>query len=389
MPSRRKRPSEPPVAALGRPPRPNAGESGAHGALCGRQQGSHTDVPGAGCATGDPSVKRDRAILVIGPSWVGDLVMAQTLLSALRQTHPGVAIDMTGPRALQPLAARMPDLRRWVEASFPRGHLGLGARWRLAAALRDGYEAAYVLPGSWKSALVPFFARIPRRVGYRGEWRYGLLNDCRRLPREERRRTARAFFALADGGAFTPPHLHVDEANRDALLGAHGLSGAAPFVAMMPGAEFGPAKRWPSAHYATLALRLMERGNAVALLGSAGDAAAGAAIAALAPGVVDLCGRTTLADAVDLLSAARLAVSNDSGLLHVAAAVGTPIVGLYGSTSPDDTPPLTTHRVLLTRRLSCSPCHARACPLGHHACLEGLPATDVLAALDGLEAAPA
>lgn len=334
-------------------------------------------------------MSRDRAILVVGPSWVGDLVMAQTLLHALRQTHPGVPIDMTGPGALEPLGARMPELRRWIEAPFPRGSLALGARWRLAATLRDAYQAAYVLPGSWKSALVPFFARVPRRVGYRGEWRYGLLTDCRRLPRDQRRRTAQAFFALADGGAFTPPRLRVDAANREALLARHGLSGTAPFVALMPGAEFGPAKRWPPAHYAALAATLMQRGSAVALLGSAGDAPAGVAIAGLAPGVIDLCGRTALADAVDLLSAARLAVSNDSGLMHIAAAVGTPVVGLYGSTSPDDTPPLTTRRALLTRRLPCSPCHARACPLGHHACLDGLPAPTVLAALDGLEAAPA
>lgn len=329
------------------------------------------------------------AILVVGPSWVGDLVMAQTLLSALRQTRPGVPIDMTGPRALASLGARMPELRRWIEAPFPRGSLALGARWRLAATLRGGYEVAYVLPGSWKSALVPFLAGIPRRIGYRGEWRHGLLNDCRRLPREDRRRTAQAFFALADAGALTPPRLRVDEAHRAALLARHGLSGTAPFVAMMPGAEFGPAKRWPPPRYASLASRLMKRGTAVVLLGSAGDAPTGAAIAALAPGAIDLCGRTTIAEAVDLLSAARLAVSNDSGLMHIAAAVGTPVIGLYGSTSPDDTPPLTRRRALVTRRLSCSPCHARACPLGHHACLEGLTATEVLAALDRLDAAPA
>lgn len=331
-------------------------------------------------------MSQDRAILVIGPRWVGDLVMAQTLLVALRQTQPGVPIDMAGPRALEALGARMPELRRWIEAPFAPGGLALAGRWRLAAGLRGGYQAAYVLPGSWKSALVPFLARVPRRVGYRGEWRYGLLTDCRRLPREARRKTAQAFFALADGGRFTPPSLRVDAANRDALLARHGLHGAAPFVAMMPGAEFGPAKRWPATHYAALARMLMARGARVALLGSAGDAPTGAAIATLAPGVVDLCGRTAIADAVDLLAAARLAVSNDSGLMHIAAAVGTPVIGLYGSTSPDDTPPLTSRSALLSRRLACSPCHARICPLGHQDCLEGLPASDVLAAVERLEA---
>lgn len=332
---------------------------------------------------------QDRAILVIGPRWVGDLVMAQTLLAALRQTRPGVPIDMAGPRALEALGARMPELRRWIEAPFAPGGLALAGRWRLAAGLQGDYETAYVLPGSWKSALVPFLARVPRRVGYRGEWRHGLLTDCRRLPSEARRKTARAFFALADGGRFTPPRLRVDAANRDALLARHGLPGTAPFVAMMPGAEFGPAKRWPAAHYAALARMLMARELKVVLLGSAGDGPTGVAIAALAPGVVDLCGRTALTDAVDLLAAARLAVSNDSGLMHVAAAVGTPLVGLYGSTSPDDTPPLTTRSALMSRRLACSPCHARRCPLGHHACLEGLPAGEVLAAIDRLDARPA
>lgn len=312
-----------------------------------------------------------QSILVIGPRWVGDMVMAQCLLAALKQTRPHAAIDVLAPAWASPLVERMPEVRARIDAPFSRRKLEIGARYRLGRSLRGRYSEAYVMQGSWKSALVPFFAGIPRRVGHLREMRYGLINDIVPLPDSLKRRTAEAFFSLAGGGTFQPPRLTVDAANQQTLLDRFGLAGKA-FVAMMPGAEFGPAKRWPSARYATLAGGLMARGMAVALLGSANDRAVAAEIAALAPGIVDTTGQTGLADAIDLIAAARLAVSNDSGLMHVAAAVATPVVAIYGSTSPRNTPPLTDRRELVWLGLECSPCHQKVCPLGHMNCLNTL-----------------
>lgn len=323
------------------------------------------------------------AIVVIGPRWVGDMVMAQCLFSALKQIRPQAAIDVIAPAWAAPLLARMPEVRRRIEVATKPGRLGLVERWRFGRAIRGRYDTAYVLPGSWKSALIPFLAGIRTRIGHRREMRYGLLTDIVPLPQELKRRTAEAYFSLARGGAFRFPRLSVDTENQAALLQRHGLV-QKKFVALMPGAEFGPAKRWPGRHYAGFARAMMEKGFSVALLGSKSDAPVTAEIAALAPGSIDLAGHTRLEDAIDLIAAARLAVSNDSGLMHVAAAVRTPIVAVYGSTSPRNTPPLSNDRELVWLGLACSPCHSKICPLGHLNCLNTLDVPLVTAAADRL-----
>ncbi|MGB3644009.1 MAG: lipopolysaccharide heptosyltransferase II [Mesorhizobium sp.] len=323
------------------------------------------------------------AILVIGPRWVGDMVMAQCLLAALKELHPQAAIDVVAPAWAAPLLARMPQVRQRIEATTKPGSFGLAERLRFGRSIRGRYDAAYVLPGSWKSALIPFFAGIKKRVGHRREMRYGLLTDIVPLPEDLKRRTAQAYFSLARGGTFRFPKLTVDEANQAALLRRSGLA-PKKFVALMPGAEFGPAKRWPSEKYAGFARAIMEKGLAIALMGSKNDAPVTAEIAALAPGCIDLAGQTRLEDAIDLIAAARLAASNDSGLMHVAAAVGTPIVAVYGSTSPKNTPPLTDDRELVWLGLDCSPCHQKTCPLGHLNCLNTLDVALVTAAADRL-----
>lgn len=323
------------------------------------------------------------SILVIGPRWVGDMVMAQCLFSALRELHPDAAIDVIAPAWAAPLVERMPEIRSRIDAPFSRKKLELGARFRLGRALKGRYGEAYVMQGSWKSALVPFFAGIPKRVGHRREMRYGLINRIIPLPAELKRKTARAFHTLAGGGSFRAPKLTVDTESQRTLLERHGLAKGG-FVALMPGAEFGPAKRWPSAAYAGLARALMQRGLKVVLFGSKNDQAVTSEIAGLAPGAIDLAGQTTLTDVIDLIAAAKVSVSNDSGLMHVAAAVGTPIVGVYGSTSPENTPPLSENRELVWLGLDCSPCHQKECPLGHLNCLNTLDVGRVLASVERL-----
>ncbi|TGQ36417.1 lipopolysaccharide heptosyltransferase II [Mesorhizobium sp. M00.F.Ca.ET.216.01.1.1] len=327
-------------------------------------------------------------ILVIGPRWVGDMVMAQCLFSALRELHPNAAIDVLAPAWAAPLVKRMPEIRQQIDLPLKPGALEFRIRRRFGRLLRGRYDMAYVMPGSWKSALIPFFAGIPRRVGNLREMRYGLLTDIVPLPEAVKRRTAQAYFGLANGGTFRAPKLVVDTRNQAALLDRFGLK-AGKFVALMPGAEFGLAKRWPSEGYAGLAREMMAKGLKIALFGSKNDAEVTAEIATLAPGVVDLAGQTRLEDAIDLIAAARLAVSNDSGLMHVAAAVDTPIVAVYGSTSPENTPPLAEHRELVWLGLSCSPCHKKICPLGHLNCLKTLDVAQVAAAADRLLEIPA
>jgi heptosyltransferase-2 len=331
-------------------------------------------------------------VLVVGPAWVGDMVMAQSLFMTLKAQRPDRAIDILAPGWSLPLIARMGEVRAGIEMPLGHGEFDLKLRRRLGHALRDaGYGQAIVLPRSFKSALAPFFARIPRRTGYRGELRYGLLNDIRPLDEGLLPRTVDRFVALGgEPGAPLPPpiplpRLRVDPARQQALIETLGLTEdrAHPCIALMPGAEYGPAKQWPG--FGALAAQLVAAGRRVWIFGSPKEEALGAAIAAQAgAGARNLCGRTALADAVDLIGLCRAAVSNDSGLMHIAAATGVPLVAIYGSSTPEYTPPLTQTAAILWRRLPCSPCFARNCPLGHTDCLHGIPPAEILAALDGL-----
>ena len=317
------------------------------------------------------------ATLIVGPSWVGDMVMAQALFILLKARQPSIVIDVLAPAWSLPLVARMPEVRRGIAAETGHGELGLGKRRRIGYALRDaGYEHAIVLPRSLKSALIPWFARIPRRTGFRGESRYGLVNDIRPFDRSVLDQTVKRFVALGlDPGEALPaapdPALTVDREKQGAVMKKLGVVTARPVIAMMPGAEYGPAKCWPVEYFAELSASLGNAGFDVWVLGSDKDAAAGEQIAAA--GVANnLCGRTSLEDVIDLLGYARQAVSNDSGLMHIAAAVGTYVHGIYGSSSPAFTPPLTAKRDVHWLELDCSPCFERTCPLGHLRCLKDI-----------------
>jgi len=319
------------------------------------------------------------ATLIVGPAWVGDMVMAQSLFMRLREQAPDRMIDVVAPGWSLPILARMPEVRRGIELPLGHGTFGFGVRRALGRSLRSQrYDRAIVLPNSWKSALVPFFAGIPRRTGYAREMRYGLLNDLRRLDTVRLPTTVARFVALAEardigGVPVTPqPRLRADIANAAALIAALDLPDA-PAVALMPGAEYGPAKQWPAAAYAALARQLGGDGVRCWVFGSAKEAALGEYIARESDGAaLSLCGRTGLGDVVDLLSRCRAAVTNDSGLMHIAAATQLPVVAIYGSSTPDHTPPLTDRCRLHYLRLSCSPCFERVCPLGHTRCLHDI-----------------
>nr|WP_288500777.1 lipopolysaccharide heptosyltransferase II [uncultured Pseudomonas sp.] len=338
-------------------------------------------------------------ILIIGPSWVGDMVMAQTLFQCLRQRHPDCAIDVLAPDWSRPILERMPEVRQAL--SFPLGHgvLELATRRRIGKSLAGRYDQAILLPNSMKSALVPFFAGIPLRTGWKGEMRYGLLNDVRKLDKERYPLMIERFMALAyPAGAELPqpyprPSLQIDPATRDAALAHFGLSLDRPVLALCPGAEFGEAKRWPSEHYAKVAEAKIREGWQVWLFGSKKDHPVGEDIRSrLIPGLreeaVNLSGETSLAQAIDLLSCAASVVSNDSGLMHVAAALNRPLVAVYGSTSPQFTPPLAEQVEIIRLGIECSPCFERTCRFGHYNCLVQLEPRVAIDALQRLAVEP-
>jgi heptosyltransferase-2 len=309
------------------------------------------------------------------------------MLVRVKERDPAGRIDVIAPPWVVPVYRRMPQVAEVIEQPFGHGELKLAERRRFARGLR-GYDRAIVLPNSWKSALIPWHAGIKRRTGYIGELRYGLLNDVRALDTQALPLIVERYAALAQPRheplqrPLAPPRLAVDEAARRATLQAFGLTLDRPVAAFAPGAEFGPAKRWPARHFASLARILATRGYQVWLFGSKKDAAITAEIREAAGGTcVDLAGRTSLDQAIDLLSLASRVVTNDSGLMHIAAALDRPMAALFGSSSPAFTPPLSPRAVVISLRLSCSPCFKRECPLGHTNCLVTMQPETVLAAL--------
>lgn len=324
------------------------------------------------------------ATLVVGPSWVGDMVMAQSVFSVLKDRHPDRALDVLAPQWSLPIVARMPEVRSGIASTTGHGELGFGKRCHIAKTLRDKhYEQAIVLPRSFKSALIPWFAGIPCRTGFRGEMRFGLINDIRLFDSSVLNQTVKRFVALGvDADEALPeipnPVLTISPDNQRRVIDALSLDVDKPVVVMMPGAEYGPAKCWPLPSFAELALLLGNAGFAVWVLGSEKDAAAGEQICATTA-AINYCGKTSLEDVIDMLGLAQHAVSNDSGLMHIAAAVGVHVHAIYGSSSPLFTPPLTQQRTIHSLNLACSPCFERECPLGHLRCLKDIAARAVFA----------
>lgn len=326
--------------------------------------------------------------LVIAPNWLGDCLMAQPLLTRLKARQPAQAIDVVAVPAVAPVWRRMPEVDQVIEADFRHGRLDLGARWRLGRSLAGRYAQAFVLPNSWKSALVPFFADIPLRAGYVGESRYGLVNLRHANPDAAAGRPPMARFYAQLGeppgralsGELPDPLLAVDPLAVIAAKVALGLKPAERLVALCPGAEYGPAKRWPAEHFAEVAARLKARGMTPVVLGTQKDAPTGLAIEQLSHGAaLNLAGRTSLDQAIHLIAGSAIVITNDSGLMHVAAALDRPQIALFGSSSPAHTPPLSAAARVLYLGLECSPCYARECPLGHLRCLRGIEPAEVLA----------
>ena len=320
------------------------------------------------------------------------MVMAQSLFLTLKQTHPSCRIDVLAPDWSFSLLARMPEVSNKITMPVKHGEFGLLARWRLGRLLRaQRYDQAIILPNSWKSALAPFFAGIKIRTGYIGESRWGLLNDARKLDKTLLSMTVQRFVALGlpqtspNPPAYPIPALLVGTPQQHAVSQKFDVDRTTKILALCPGAEFGTAKRWPIDHYADIALQKLTQGWQVWLFGSEKDQAIAAQInLACNNRCTDFSGRTNLAEAVDLMSLAHTVISNDSGLMHVAAALDKNLIALFGSSDPNFTPPLNSKAKILHLNLTCSPCFQRECPLyppaheAHAICLAGIKPEEVI-----------
>lgn len=326
--------------------------------------------------------------LLVAPAWVGDAVMCEPLLRQIAHAD-ACPVDVLAPPWVAPVFERMPNVGSVIAAPFAHGKLDLTTRWHVGQMLRaPGYRNAYVLPNSFKSALPVAFAGIPNRIGFTGECRIGLLNKRHTLDKQALPRMVDRFLALAPNTDRPTAHETAMPALRVATTAFNDtckrfeLARGNRLAVLCPGAEYGPAKRWPVAHFATLARELRGSGWTVWTLGSSKDLDIGTSITQLSNGAaINLCGQTQLADAIDLLSGADVVITNDSGLMHVAAALARPLVALYGSSSPVFTPPLADRVAILQHPVPCSPCFARTCRYGHLDCLTQLSPLQVLKAI--------
>lgn len=339
-------------------------------------------------------------ILIIAPNWIGDAVMTQPLLASIKSQYPESKIDVLASTWVAPIYRACSEVHDVIEAKFEHKHLQWGLRKELASKLAlKNYQACFVLPNSFKSALIPWLANIPFRIGYRGELRFGLINVALDNPSKVNRPPmVEHYLALSQlvndeqtspaNGNLTPKlnvsavaadtvqvklkNIHIDQAN---------------IYVMCPGAEYGPTKRWPTSHFAELAQSIVTNNpnNQIILLGSKGDHALAQEIEAKAKRddhIHNWCGDTSLDEAIALIGMSKAVISNDSGLMHIAAALKTPQVAIFGSSDPAHTPPLSDKAKVIWLNLPCSPCHKRECHLGHLKCLNDILPAQVLATLN-------
>ncbi|WP_128112716.1 lipopolysaccharide heptosyltransferase II [Polynucleobacter necessarius] len=343
-----------------------------------------------------------RSILIIAPNWIGDAVMTQPLLASLKALYPESKIDVLASSWVAPIYRACSEVHEVIEVKFEHKKLQWGMRKQLAQELAaKNYQACFVLPNSFKSALIPWLANIPFRIGYRGELRYGLINLSLDNPSKVNRPPMVDHYLalnqlLSDHSEKMPADKPVPTLNVSALakrvveknLAAANITGSV--YVMCPGAEYGPTKRWPTEHFAKLAQSLIANNsdNHVILLGSKSDFALAQEILSQAPNSSKLhnwCGNTSLDEAIALIGLSKAVISNDSGLMHIAAALKTPQVAIFGSSDPSHTPPLSEEAKIIWLNFPCSPCHKRECPLGHLKCLKDILPEQVLATLNSLQ----
>ena len=335
-------------------------------------------------------------ILVVGPSWVGDSVMAQTLYKRIKKELPSSQIDVISPHWSLALLERMPEVCKKIVSPFSHGETKLLERYRLGQGLKkENYDRAIVLTNSLKSSLIPYFARIGVRTGWLGEFRYGLINDIRSSKELKKSLMVEKFAALSlyeenySIENLTFPELEINFANQRNFLEEFSLDYSKNTMAICPGAEFGPSKRWPAEYYAEIAIFYVNKGWNVLCIGSKNDEDIGIEIGSLNnlgcnESFINLIGKTSLQDAIDILAFTEKVVTNDSGLMHIAAAVKTPLVALYGPSSPEYTPPLISKKKILRKTQGYEKVRYGSNEKGYHQSLLDIKPEEVLNALEEL-----
>lgn len=329
-------------------------------------------------SAGNNPKKLAEKILVLGPAWVGDMVLTQSLFKLIKHNRPNSVIDVAAPAWTLPLLERMPEVNAKIALNFKHGELAFWQRIQLGKSLKNNaYTQAIILTNSFKSALLPWAAGIRQRTGFLGELRYGLINDIRALDKTKLKQTVQRFAALglaADAilaNDLPKPSLTTspDAATLASKLGVQ-ISNP-KILGLCPGAEYGEAKRWPAQYYAEVANQALQSGWQVLLFGSDKDKAITAQINQLTQHkCLDLGGKTQLSEVIDLLSLCHTVVSNDSGLMHIAAALNKNLIAIFGSSDPYHTPPMSDKALIQYLALDCSPCFKRECPLMHLNCLK-------------------
>jgi heptosyltransferase-2 len=343
------------------------------------------------------------SILIIAPNWIGDAVMTQPLLANLKAQYTESKIDVLASTWVAPIYRACTEVHKVIEAKFEHKQLQWNLRKQLAKEIASkNYQVCFVLPNSFKSAIIPWLANIPFRVGYRGELRFGLINLALENPSKVNRPPmVEHYLALSQllgdeqalGLPGNPtPKLNVPAGARLSVqtkLQSAKIDAANIYI-MCPGAEYGQTKRWPTSHFAQLAQKLIASNpnNQIILLGSKSDHVLAQEIHSAANQSVHIhnwCGSTSLDEAIALIGMSKAIISNDSGLMHIAAALKTPQVAIFGSSDPAHTPPLSDKAKVIWLNLPCSPCHKRVCPLGHLKCLNDILPEQVFATLNTLQ----
>ena len=333
--------------------------------------------------------------LIVGPSWVGDSVMAQCLYKTLKSKYKNSELDVLSPDWSKDILLRMKEVSNTISSPFLHGELRINERIKLGRDLKTHkYDQAFVLTNSFKSALVPFCANIKKRTGWLGEYRYILLNDIRRLNKKEHPMMVQRFVALASDKGKLPnklptPQLVYEQDNLESLAVKHDFKIDVPTIALCPGAEFGPAKRWPSDYYSKVASEYLQKEWQVFLLGSLNDSRVGSEIEdkishKLRRNLFNLTGKTKLVDVVDLLSFVDIILTNDSGLMHIGASVNTPLVALFGPSSPEFTPPLSKQAIVLRKEKGYIKTRTGSLPGGYHKSLVDLQPAEVIQTLNSI-----
>ena len=332
--------------------------------------------------------------LIVGPSWVGDAVMAQTLYKLIKASNKDSTIEVLSPNWSIPILERMEEVSKSIISPFKHGELKINARFNFGKQLRKrDYERAIIMTHSLKSSLIPFFANIPVRTGWLGEMRFGLINDLRSKEKSHYPLMIEQFAKLSinpneDLKKPLPyPSLKIDSYHLKEQLLNLGIDSEKPSIAICPGAEFGPAKKWPSNYYADVCNEYLSNSWNVLVFGSQNDQITGNRIQEgideeLSNNFFNLIGKTSLIDVVDLLSHCKKVVTNDSGLMHIAAAVNTPLVAIYGPSSPKFTPPLLHNHVVLRKFQGFDKIREGSEEHGYHESLIAIKPSEVLESLD-------